>query len=186
MKQKFIILSLIFAGFSLNLNAQIDVTINPIGLLFSNINAGVDIGLSEDMSVEPRLGLSFTDYDLGDVEFSSTGFALGAIGKYYFSPDDGCDKWHLGPYLDFGTSTLKADMEADVTNTKFGLGVYFGYKVVSSKGIVFDIGFGGGRNFINKFEASDGTETDLGNIPLLNINVTGKLAVGYRFGGGNK
>lgn len=184
MKQKFIILALIFAGFSLNLNAQIDVTVNPIGLLFSNINAGADIGFAEDMSVEPRIGLSFNNYTLGDADFSSTGFAIGAIGKYYFSPDDGCDKWHVGPYLDFGTSTLKADMEADVTNTKFGLGLYVGYKWVSAKNIVFDLGFGGGRNFINKFEASDGSETDLGGIPLLNINLTGKLAVGYRFGGG--
>jgi len=70
---------------------------------------------------------------------------------------------------------------ANYTNTRFGLGFGLGYKIVSDGGFVFDIGFGAGKAFVDKtkFEA-DGVESGL---DLPNLMLTGKLAVGYRFGG---
>lgn len=184
--KKFLFVLLMTTTFTIVSNAQVDVTVNPIGLLFGNFNGGADIGLSNDLSVEPRIGLTFGDNTVDGIEFSSFGFSLGALGKYYFNPSDGCDKWHIGPYLDFSNSTLSADNEDNVTWTRFGVGLYTGYKWVSSRNIVFDLGFGAGRNFVNEFDDGSGDDFDLSEIPFLNINLTGKLAVGYRFGGGNK
>lgn len=184
---KKILIILLFTGsFGFVSNAQTDITVNPIGLLFSNFNAGVDFGLSNDFSIEPRIGLAFGNNTVGGTEFSSFGFTIGAIGKYYFTPKNGCDKWHIGPYLNFSNANLTADGENDISRTVFGIGLYSGYKVVSSRNIVFDFGLGLGRNFVNEFDDGSGNELDLSEIPLLNISVIGKIAVGYRFGGGER
>lgn len=183
MKQK-LFLACLLAVLSFNVNAQIDVTVNPISLLFGSFNGGADIGFAADMSVEPRVGLNFNKNTIGGVEYSNSGFAFGAIGKYYFGPNRGCDKWHIGPYVDYSTGTLKADNQVDITNSQLGLGLYAGYKLVSSRNIVFDFGIGFGRKLISKYDDGTSTEIDLSDIPLLNISATGKLAVGYRFGSG--
>ncbi len=186
MKQKLMMICL-FAAFSFNLNAQIDVTIDPLGLLFGSITAGVDYGFSEDLSAEARFGFASRDITLGGVEYSGNGFEVKAFGKYYFSPADGCDKWHIGPFIDYNLINLASDNEPDVAWTRLGVGLYSGYKWVSGRGVVFDIGLGFGRNFINEFDSDDGQEVDLTDIPFLfDFNVTGKLGVGYRFGGGGK
>ncbi|MDQ3141201.1 MAG: DUF3575 domain-containing protein [Bacteroidota bacterium] len=164
--------------------AQVDVTINPIGLLFGNISAGADIALGTEWSVEPGIQLDFNNYKINDLEYKNSGFGVTGIGKYYFNPEDGADKWNIGVYTQFNSGKWTANdgtTETKVTNNRFSVGFYTGYKWVSRRNIVFELGFGVGRAFVNDYSHED-DNYDFSDFPLFNIDFLGKLAVGYRFG----
>ncbi|NOT37361.1 MAG: DUF3575 domain-containing protein [Saprospiraceae bacterium] len=164
--------------------AQLDVSINPISILFESLDLSAEYGIKNDFGIDATLGYDFGKYDVGDVEVKNTGFGLRLIGKYYFKPDDGLDRWSIGPYVRVGTRSGKFDDGVEnysVTNFKFAVGFYTGYKWVSKKNIVFELGFGAGRAFVNKY-TSDEDSFDAGDYPGLNFDVTGRLSLGYRFG----
>jgi len=169
--------------------AQVDVQINPVGILFSSINVTAEFGVSEDFGIETGLDYDFQNYNFDDLEYRNNAIGLRAIGKYYFGPEDGIDRWAIGGYTRFVTGTASGSDNTtssrdEVKNTKFAIGFYTGYKWVSRKNVVFELGFGIGRNFVRKYEYNDGTEVNTDDIPLLNIDVLGRLSLGYRFGGG--
>ena len=167
--------------------AQVDVQINPIGILFSSINVTAEFGVSDDFGIEGGLDYDFQNFDIDGSEYRNNAVGIRAIGKYYFGPEDGIDRWTIGGYTRFVTGTSSADDAQsgrdEVKNTKFALGFYTGYKWVSKKNIVFELGLGVGRNFVRKFEYDDGTEANTDDIPLLNVDLLGRLSLGYRFGG---
>lgn len=174
-----------FAIFALGTTAkaQTDVSINPIGLLFNSVTVTAEFGLSEDIGIEGGLNYNFNKYDIGDEEWKNSGFGVTAIGKYYFNPTRGINKWNIGPYLSFRTGSSSISIhDYDVKTTRLSLGFYGGYKVVSAKNIVFEIGMGFGKALVNEYKADDDT-VSLTGLPILNIDVLGKLSVGYRFGG---
>lgn len=179
-----ILLTFVFAYKS---TAQVDVQINPIGILFSSINVTAEFGVSDDFGIEGGLDYDFQNFDIDGSEFRNNAVGIRAIGKYYFGPEDGIDRWTIGGYTRFVTGTSSADDAQpgrnEVKNTKFALGFYTGYKWVSKKNIVFELGLGVGRNFVRKFEYDDGTEANTDDIPLLNVDLLGRLSLGYRFGG---
>ena len=179
-----ILLTFVFAYKS---TAQVDVQINPIGILFSSINVTAEFGVSDDFGIEGGLDYDFQNFDIDGSEYRNNAVGIRAIGKYYFGPEDGIDRWTIGGYTRFVTGTSSADDAQsgrdEVKNTKFALGFYTGYKWVSKKNIVFELGLGVGRNFVRKFEYDDGTEANTDDIPLLNVDILGRLSLGYRFGG---
>lgn len=184
--KRIVLLFVLGLGF-LKSEAQIDVSANPISLLFSNFDVALEYRLKEDFGIELTPSLDFDKYSVNEVEYKNTGFGARLIGKYYFNPNKGCDKWNIGPYIKYGQATGKGTDKStnssyEVNRTRFSVGFYTGYKWVSRKNIVFEIGFGIGRAFVNKYESDDST-LDLGDFPVLNIDATGKLALGYRFGG---
>lgn len=169
--------------------AQVDVTVNPIGLLFGSFNVGADFGVSENLSVEVATGLTFGKSDIGTDgdESKYFGFPLEVVGKYYFNPNNGADKFYADAFLRFvrRSYTIEGDNTfgwADYANTRFGLGFGIGYKIVSDGGFVFDIGLGAGKAFVDNTTYNDGAENE--DIDLPNLMIQGKLGVGYRFGGG--
>lgn len=171
--------------------AQIDVTVNPIGLLFGSFSGGADFAISENFSIEPVIGLTFGNDDLSEAEAKYFGLPITVFGKYYFNPNNGTDKFYASAFVRFvrRSYTVEEDDNSffeyvDYSNTRFGVGFGIGYKIVSSGGFVFDIGLGAGRAFVDntKYEDGDGLQVD--DLDLLNIMLAGKLAVGYRFGGG--
>lgn len=169
-------------------SAQVDVQINPIAILFSSIDLTAEFALSQDFGIEGGLDYNFQNFDIDDIEYKNNGVGVRALGKYYFSPDKGIDKWNIGAYMKFvsGTSTTEdatTSERDEVKNTRFAVGFYVGHKWVSKKNIVFEIGLGVGRNFVSKHEYSDGTEVDDDDIPLLNVDLIPRLSLGYRFGG---
>ena len=171
--------------------AQVDLQINPIGLLFSSVNVTAEFGLSQDFGLEGGIDYDFQNYDIEDLEYRNNAVGFRAIGKYYFRPEDGIDGWAIGAYTRFISGTSSTDENAgngrdEVKNTKFAFGFYTGYKWISRKNIVFELGLGLGRNFVRKFEYEDGSEVDTSDIPLLNVDVMGRLSLGYRFGGSSK
>ena len=46
---KKIILGVLLLTGAYSINAQVDVSLNPISLLFSNINASIEFGLKDDI-----------------------------------------------------------------------------------------------------------------------------------------
>lgn len=183
MKSRLMILALAVFSFSaFRANAQVDVTLNPIGLLFGDLSVGADFILSDEFSVEGTIGIGGGSDDFSSLKW--TNIPIGVVGKYYFNPDDGADKFYADAFLRFISRSYKADGDtnySEYSQTRFGLGVGIGYKSVSRSGIVFDIGFGVGRALIDntKFE-SDGDEY---NVDWPDIMFQGKLGIGYRFGG---
>ncbi|HMG15247.1 MAG TPA: DUF3575 domain-containing protein [Saprospiraceae bacterium] len=183
MKKLFLLFFIAFA--SLSAKAQIDLSVNPVSLLYSNFDFAAEYRVSPDFGLELSPGLSFNKYGLSGNDWESTGFGARLIGKYYFSPDKGCDKFNIGPYIKYGSSSLKyndGSTEHTASNTRFAIGFYTGYKWVSRRNIVFEIGLGVGKALSNTYKSDDET-VDTNGFDVFNIDATFKFAVGYRFGG---
>ncbi len=162
--------------------AQVDVTINPIGILFGDLSAGADFNLGENLSVEAAVGF-------GSGKQSGTKYSaipLTGTFKYYFNPDKGCDKFYADAFVKFINRKYEYDDSslgfANYTQTRFGFGLGIGFKAVSKKGIVFDIGLGAGRAIVDntKYEDSNGIEE---TVDWPDLMIQGKIGIGYRFGG---
>lgn len=182
MRTRILILALALCSFSFyQANAQTDVTINPIGLLFGDLSVGADFILSDDFSVEGTIGIGGGKEDFANLKWSN--IPITVVGKYYFNPQDGADKFYADAFLRFVSRSYKADGEtsfAEYSQTRLGFGLGIGYKTVSRSGIVFDIGFGVGRAFIDNTEYKD--ENTRADIDWPDIMFQGKLGIGYRFG----
>ncbi len=119
------------------LAAQTDIKLSPIPLLFGYVAASVEQGLSESIGIEGDFIL-IEDFVGGNLS-----------GKYYFEPEKGIDKFHVGVFVGIQESV--------------GVGFLAGYKLVSRKNVIFEVGLGIGRSF------DDG------------VIGYGKLHLGYRF-----
>lgn len=179
----------VFSLSSYDANAQIDVTINPVGLIFGGINVGADFVLSEVFSVEANVGYnSRTDnvsVGTDSNDFKYTGIPIQAVGKYYFNPDDGADKFYVSGFLRYVNRSYEEEGVDnggdDFTQSRLGAGVGIGNKWVSRSGIVFDLGMSVGNTITDstKFEV-DGQQEEV-DIPGFIFLV--KIGIGYRFGG---
>lgn len=136
----FVISSLFFAK---SINAQSEIKLSPV-ILGGVGMVSFEYGFNENVGVEMIL-------------LAASGGAGAAVsGKYYLNPNRGLDRFHLGMFLGTGTDLGP------------GFGFLFGTKMVSEKGLLFEVGIGLGRTF------------DGGVIPYF------KLDFGYRFGRKNK
>ncbi len=189
MKSRFLILALAILTLSaFRAQAQVDVTINPVGLLFGGINVGADFVLSDEFSVEANIGYNSRTDDLSfdgeSNEFKYTGIPIQAVGKYYFNPDDGADKFYASAFLRYVNRSYKEENTDngfnDFTQSRIGAGIGVGTKSVSRSGVVFDFGVNIGRVIADntKFENENGQEeASIGGL-IFTLNVV----VGYRFG----
>ncbi len=178
-----------FLGTATQIQAQVDLTTNPVNLLFGNINAGADIKIKENFSIEANAAYSKGDY-WGLVD-SRERVPVSLIGKYYFSPKQGADGFYVDGFTRFVNRNIQATYnggDADVpttvnfSRTQVGLGFGLGFKVVAPKGFVFDIGTGIGRALYSH-DKINVSEQDY-KVPEL-IRTIGyfKIGLGYRFGG---
>jgi hypothetical protein len=122
-----------------HLNAQTELKVSPVALLFGGL------AFSAEQQITPSFGLD------ADILAAVDGFGANLSGKYYFDPQQGIDRFHIGIFA------------GGITDNGVGGGFLAGYKWVSSKRIVFEAGVGVGRTF-------DG-----------GITGYGKLHLGYRF-----
>ncbi len=161
-------------------HAQVDVSINPIGLLFGDLSVGADFMIQEHFSIEAAVGFGTGKID----DIKGTNIPVNVVGKYYFSPKNGADRFYLDMFLRYVNRSWKYDDNsnfADFTSNRFGLGFGLGYKIVSNGGFVFDIGFGAGRSIVNNNTYEENGEQQDVDWPELMLQ--GKLGIGYRFGG---
>ena len=132
---------LLVSGFSMLTKAQFEVKLNPVVLLFEG---GV---VSAEFPLNPNFGAETTLIAVPD-----GGFGVFGMGKYYFRPRMGIDRFYAGAYVGF-------------LEDLYGLGFHFGTKMVAQRGLIFEFSIGAGREF-----------NDGGFFPY------GKLDIGYRFG----
>jgi hypothetical protein len=184
MKQSRLIIALAAALFMVNLaQAQVDVKINPIGLLFSNIDAAVEFGVKDNVGIELKAGYAWPNLNFGGEEdYTSSIVRLTGDARYYFNPSKGLDRFYAGAYAKYagGKSTFG---EEEITQTRVALGFLFGTKIVArNEKLLFDFHLGFGRALVSTFDSNlsdDDVETD--DIPFLNWDIIGQLAIGYRF-----
>jgi len=112
--KKLIVLALFAFAISNTTIAQIELKINPLGLLFNSPDIVGEYLVNEDIGVELGIGLAYgsSTFDLGE-DLKRSGFSSLAAGKYYFNPDDGCDKFYAGIYLRPRTLTFKDNDDTD-------------------------------------------------------------------------
>ncbi|MBK9270594.1 MAG: DUF3575 domain-containing protein [Saprospiraceae bacterium] len=177
--KKFLLVFVIAAACQLGYS-QIEVKVNPIGLIFSNVDLGVEFGINEHFGIEPRLIVDFDSYDFEGEKWSSSRFGTIVEGKYYFNPSKGINKFYVDLYGKFITGKITASNEPDINSTRLAMGFGLGYKWVNRKNFVIELGFGVGRAFINEISSEDAS-VDLADFPILNIDLVGKFMIGYRF-----
>ncbi|MCF8245190.1 MAG: DUF3575 domain-containing protein [Saprospiraceae bacterium] len=178
-----------FIGTASEIQAQVDLTTNPVNLLFGNINAGADIKIKENFSIEANAAYSKGDY-WGLVD-SRERTPVNLIGKYYFSPKHGADGFYVDGFTRFVNRNIQATYNGGDTNvpttvnfsrTQVGLGFGLGFKVVAQKGFVFDIGTGIGRALYSHDKVNV-SEQDYKVPELIRTMGYFKIGLGYRFGG---
>lgn len=168
MKKTFLVL-IIMLTFLFQSNAQIDVTTNPIGILFNSYTLAVDYHTSPDWSFG------------GDVRIKTAGLLTGsrssfyANAKHYFNPLSDAKMFYVGMFL--GGRSIESNIFLGIENrtiNTYGGGFMLGYKLVSRKSFIVDVGGGLGRGFSNKVSNAVGTY----EISLFYFRAN----VGYRFG----
>ena len=162
--------------------SQIEVKINPIGLLFGQIPLSAEYIINDNMGAEITAGYYFKSFGDFTETTNSSGFVTNVLFKYYFKPEDGGDKFYVFPYYRYvSRSWTFTDVtlgEINGTYKSSGIGFGAGYKIVAESGLLFDFGLGVGKNFSSKYSYSDPTyENDI-SIP---INILGRISIGYRF-----
>lgn len=174
--------------------AQIDVKLNPLGILFSSPDLSVEYILNENFGIEATLGADFGNVAGSglldpEAQIKKNGYKLRISGKYYFKPSNGGDRFYAGAYLGpratgFSGNESFWGYDPGYKTSAFTVGILFGFKWAADNGLIFEIGAGGGRAFAQKttFNEPDlNTFTDIG----FGVDFVGTLAIGYRFGSGD-
>lgn len=167
------LLAFILVGVSQLSYSQVDVSINPLAaILAQNAKGAVEFGIKDDIGVELNGVYNTRSSALGPT--LGTGFTVGVIGKYYFNPNQARSNFYVGPYFRYIQYEPIDDLGSNLAVFKRGkAGIFGGYKIVSAKKILFEFGLGIGTRLFNNFENT---------IELPGFDLTGKIAVGYRFG----
>ena len=106
-------------------NAQTEIKVNPVALMFYGIGVGVEHGFSDEFGL-----------DLSTLIIGGEGALVWLSGKYYLNPRNGLDRFHLGLF------------SGAATGYSPGLGFLLGTKTVSkSNRVLFEFGLGAGRTF---------------------------------------
>lgn len=172
--------------------AQVDVTASPIALLFADVNVGADFKITPNFSLGATAG--YGRGDLWGLVDSRETVPVNVVGKYYFWPKQGADGFYADVFSRFVNRSITASYKGDNENipdkvnfsrTQVGLGFGLGFKVVSQRGFVFDIGTGIGRA-VYSHDKINVSEQDY-KIPEF-IRTMGyfRIGLGYRFGGGQE
>lgn len=114
--------------FSLQLKSQVEISTNPIALLYEVGLFSLDYAANDDWSVG------------ADIAVFSGGGVFYINGKHYFNPRQGADRFFFGSFA--GAAGLDGGDDSGA-----GLGFLLGYKWMSKKNVTFEIAWGGGRDF---------------------------------------
>lgn len=123
MMKKILILPLLLLASMYHLNAQTELKVSPVALLFGGL------AFSAEKQINPSFGID------ADILAAGDGFGANLSVKYYFDPKQGIDRFHIGIFA------------GGITDNGIGGGFLAGYKWISTKRIVFEAGAGVGRTF---------------------------------------
>ena len=185
------ILTLVFLSLAFCSNAQIELKIRPLGLLFGTYGGTIEYKLSERKSIDFEAYGVKSGFNLFGSKLNTKGFGTNVTYRSYFATSKKRSGGFWGPYALFTKSDLEGTLiktpstteQVRVKVTNLGVGSLIGYKWGFNNNVTLEILFGLGVNVSHKYE-------DLfGNTPELfgkNINSTGRFALGYSFGNENK
>lgn len=171
-----------------NLQAQLDLTVNPVSLLFADANISADIRIKNNFSLGATAG--YGRGDLWGLVDSRETVPVTLIGKYYFSPKQGADGFYADAFARYVNRNVQASYNGDnenipdkinFTRQQVGLGFGLGYKVVSNGGFVFDIGTGIGRALYSH-DSVNVSDQDYKVPELWRTMGFFRIGLGYRFG----
>ena len=199
---KNLLFALIF-GTVFTIQAQYEVKINPIMAIFGEGDISGEYLISEtfgvELSLQPFYG-KFRDYFTGErPDGKQSGFGEKFRLKYYVSPYNGGDGSYVSMFVSNVSQTIKSDYEdydyntqTDVNYTEIrkmsyiGIGFEYGYKILLDSGFVFDYALGAGTYITNNsryIPDPDDPEREAHPIKSeLPFIISGKFAIGYRFG----
>lgn len=138
MKNLFLVLIAVI-GLSFQSNAQVDITVNPLGLLVQTYSLGVDYHFNPDWSVGGDLMVT-----------TNSNFGIYYVNaKHYFNPLSESKKFYVGIFTGLHTYnsydfTSNFNLERKYEST-LGFGFMGGYKLISRKNVVLDVAGGIGR-----------------------------------------
>jgi len=114
--------------------SQIEVKINPIGLLFGQIPLSAEYIINDNIGAEVTAGYYFNNFGDFTETTDSKGFVTNVLFKYYFKPEDGGDKFYVFPYFRYASRSwtfTDNNQEIKGTYTAIGGGFGAGYKIVA-------------------------------------------------------
>ena len=160
--------------------AQVEVKVNPIGVLIGQAGVGIEYlaGENEVIGIEALASYKFPIESalFTTLVAESTGFEVVVQPKLYFQNGQGWDGFYFAPYVVYinRQSTYEGD---PITYNALGGGVAAGYKMVTEPGLLFDAGAGIGRNFQSAY--SD-PEIDSNEDLFLPFNFIARVSIGFR------
>jgi len=179
MKKHLLTLSFVVAAL-VGLSAQKGaVKVNPLGLLFGNLNAGYEHVLSDKSSIEG--GISYSSFDAsfnGDADAKFTGIGAYVMYRAYLGKSKVAPRGiYLAPRIGYNsTSSTVDDVKGSVS--LFSAGALFGHQWVWPKdgdsGFLLDLALGAAY-----YNAS--ADENISNIGLDGIGPAFRLAIGYAF-----
>lgn len=166
--------------------AQIDLTANPLGMMWGDFGLGADYCFNSSVSSE--LGLGFggdSGTDDNSNEYSYKNLNISGMVKYYFSPTHGSDNFYSGGFVkyinrNYEHTDIVANNLIEYDQSRIGAGVLFGTKRASEGGFIFDFNFGVGKAFIDDTSFTGDDTIEVNELPA--IMFIGKLSIGYRLG----
>jgi len=113
----------IFAAcaFTTDMNAQVEIKINPLALIFETVHLSIEKPIGDTWGME------------GETVFGGGVFLFGLNGKAYLKPKYGADRFHIGLFAAGGSGL------------GVGAGFFTGYKILSKQGIILELALGIGR-----------------------------------------
>ena len=180
MKKGFLVAALLCA-MTIAVSAQIEVKVNPIGVLIGQAGGSAEylVGEDEFLGIEVMGSYKFPLESalLATLVGESTGFQAVLLPKFYFQNGQGWDGFYFAPYATY-INRRSTYNEAPVTYNAFGGGIGAGYKFVTEPGLLFDAGGGAGRNFFSTY-SDPGIAAD--EELFLPFNFIARVSIGYRF-----
>lgn len=190
---KNLILTLAFISSAFCSNAQIELKIRPLGLLFGNYGAIVEYKLSERKSIDFEASILSSGVRFSNVSVSTRGFSTNATYRSYFASSKKRSGGFWGPYANFTKSELKGTVpnvsntnttdEVYSKSTTLGAGALIGYKWGFNNNVTTELLFGLGFNVLNNYQDL------LNNRPktsISNLSNMARFAIGYSFGNDKK
>jgi len=175
--------------------AQHDIKLNMLGVVFGNYGVNYEYVISPEMSAGGAVNYYLfktktTGFSGEDNENKYVGFNFAPEFRFYFNPDDDAEGMYVGAYLKYRSATSDGwsyvDAQgnfAETTRSTNGLafGILGGKKWVADAGFIFETYFGIGKYLTNnvKFGSSE-YETYWDQYPT--FEVTGLSAIDVRLG----
>lgn len=180
---------LVFLSFFQLTNAQVDLKIDAVGVMFNNAEVLLEYHLNENISLEGGLGASFGKSFFDDIprNFTREGASLFIAPKYYKSPSEDNDNLYFGLYLKASNgkykdpNTIETGVDYGYTNLRMSLGFLTGYKWVSRRNLILSLEVGVGRLFTNRVKYNDSSISQNRYFYFEDFNGIAKIGIGYRF-----